>query len=121
MPPFNRKKYKVRRSESRLTSPRQKRRENSTLSDYKDIFVPHGHVNLSKYSAPDDNAVRDGMIDTVIDQRSVIDNVKSYWKNATSNNQSTLDTMPSFEKSTAENSTPNQQISNKNGLQNKHS
>ena len=76
---------------------------------------------MSKYSAPDNNAVRKDMIYTVIHQKSVIDNVKSYWKNATTNNQSTLDTIPSFDKSTADNSTPNQQISNKNGLQNKHS
>ena len=57
------------------------------------------------------------MIDTVINQKSVIDNVKSYWKSVTTNNQSNLDKLPSFEKSTAVNSTPNQQITNKNGLQ----
>ena len=69
--PLTRKYYKARRSESQLTPPRQKRRENSTLSDYKDISVPRGHINLSKYSAPDDNVVRENMIDTVIHQRSI--------------------------------------------------
>ena len=82
-----------------MTPTHQKRRENSTLSDYNDIYVPRGKFNPSEDSVSKDNDVREGMLDTVINQRSVTENVKSYWKSVTKTNRSNSDALPSIRNS----------------------